>query len=59
MSNETIFIMMAVVLAIFAIVIIAYFALRKRMQSSDVVRIEKLRKGTQEKSCSSEVMYQK
>ena len=59
MSNETIFIMMGVVLAIFAIVIIAYFALRKRMQSSDVVRIEKLRKGTQEKSFSSEVMYQK
>ena len=59
MSNETIFIMMGVVLAIFAIVIIAYFALRKRMQSSDVVRIERLRKGTQEKSFSSEVMYQK
>ena len=29
------------------------------MQSSDVVRIERLRKGTQEKSFSSEVMYQK
>ena len=59
MSNDTIFIMMGVVLGIFAIVIIAYLALRKKMQSSDVVRIEQLRKGTRESNFSKDVMYQK
>ena len=59
MSNQTIFVLMGVVIGVFALVVIAYLFLRKKMQSSDVVRIEKLRKGTQEKSFSSEVMYQK
>ncbi len=59
MSNQTIFILMGAVLAIFAVVVIAYLVLRKKMQSSDVVRIERLRKGTREKTFSSEVMYQK
>ena len=59
MSNETIFTLMGIVIAIFAVVVFAYMFLRKKMQSSDVARIEKLRKGTQEKSFSSEVMYQK
>ena len=59
MSNETIYIFMGIVIAIFAVVVIAYLLLRKKMQSSDVARIERLRKGTQEKTFSSEVMYQK
>ena len=59
MSNETIFTLMGIVIAIFAVVVFAYMFLKKKMQSSDVARIEKLRKGTQEKSFSSEVMYQK
>ncbi len=59
MSNQTIFVLMGVVIGVFALVVIAYLFLRKKMQSSDVVRIERLRKGTQEKSFSSEVMYQK
>ena len=59
MSNDTIFILMGIVIAIFAVVVFAYMFLRKKMQSSDVARIEKLRKGTQEKSFSSEVVYQK
>lgn len=59
MSNETIFVLMGIVIAIFAIVVFAYMILRKKMQSSDVARIEKLRKGTQEKTFSSDVLYQK
>ncbi len=59
MSNQTIFILMGVVLGILLIILIAFFALRKRMQSSDVARIERLRKGTKEKTFSSEVVYQK
>ena len=59
MSNETIFVLMGMVIAIFAIVVFAYMILRKKMQSSDVARIEKLRKGTQEKTFSADVLYQK
>ena len=59
MSNETIFVLMGIVIAIFAIVVFAYMILRKKMQSSDVARIEKLRKGTQEKTFSADVLYQK
>ena len=59
MSNETIFVIMGIILAIFVVVVFAYMVLRKKMQSSDVARIENLRKGTQEKSFSSDVVYQK
>ena len=59
MSNETIFVLMGIVIAIFAIVVFAYMILRKKMQSSDVARIEKLRKGAQEKTFSVDVLYQK
>lgn len=59
MSNETVFMLMGIIIAIFAIVVIAYLIIRKKMQSSDVARIERLRKGTREKGFSSEVMYQK
>ena len=59
MSNETIFVLMGIVIAIFAIVVFAYMILRKKMQSSDVARIENLRKGTQEKTFSADVLYQK
>ena len=59
MSNDAIFMLMGVVLGIFAVVIIAFLFIRKRMQSSDVARTERLRKGTQEKTFSADVMYQK
>ena len=59
MSNETVFMLMGIIISIFAIVVIAYLIIRKKMQSSDVARIERLRKGTREKGFSSEVMYQK
>ena len=44
MSNDAIFMLMGVVLGIFAVVVIAFLFIRKRMQSSDVARIERLRK---------------
>ena len=59
MSNDAIFMLMGVVLGIFAVVVIAFLFIRKRMQSSDVARIERLRKGTQGKTFSADVMYQK
>ncbi len=36
-----------------------YLVLRKKMKNEDVMRIERLRKGTEEKSFSSDVFYQK
>ena len=58
MSNDTIFTLMGVILFLFAVIVVAYLFIRKRLQSSDVARIEKLRRGTQEKNFSSEVIYQ-
>ena len=59
MSNDTIVIIMGIMALLFFIVVVVYLFIRKRLQNSDVARIEKLRKGTREKSFSSEVVYQK
>ena len=40
-------------------VIIMYMIIRKKRQNSDVVRIENLRKGTEQRSFSWDVFYQK
>lgn len=47
------------VFALFAIIVIAYLILRKKMQASGIREIQKLRAGTEEKKFSSEVLYQK
>ena len=44
---------------LFAIIVIAYLMLRKKMNSSGVKEIQQLRAGTKEKKFSSEVLYQK
>ena len=44
---------------IFAIIIVAYLILLKRMQKSDYQQIRKLRQGTESKKFSTEVIYQK
>lgn len=59
MSNNAILAFLGIVLFIFCIIVVAYILLRKRMQNSDVARIESLRKGTKEKNFSSDVLYQK
>ncbi len=59
MSNNTILLLLGIVMFLFFAIVVAYLLLKKRMQSSDVARIESLRKGTQEKSFSSDVLYQK
>jgi len=45
--------------AVFGIIVIAYLILRKKMESSGIKEIQKLRKGTEEKRFSSEILYQK
>ena len=44
---------------IFAIIVIAYFILSRKMQKSDYRQIKKLRQGTERNSFSKDVMYQK
>ena len=43
--------------ALFAIIVIAYFMLRNKMESSDVVQIKQLRQGTKENKFSMEILY--
>ena len=59
MNSDIIKYMMIGVGVLFAVIVIAYVMLRKKMQSSDVVQIKQLRQGTKENKFSMEIMYQK
>ena len=59
MSNDIIMYLLIGVGVLFAIIVIAYLMLRKKMQSSGIREIQKLRAGTQEKKFSKEVIYQR
>lgn len=59
MSSDVILYMLIAVGLLFGIIVIAYMFLRKKLQSSDTVQIQKLREGTKEKSFSMEIVYQK
>ena len=59
MSNDMILYFLVGILALFAIIVVAYLILKKKMESSGVREIQKLRAGTQEKKFSSEILYQK
>ena len=59
MSNQILMYLLIGVGALFAIIVIAYLILRKKMQSSGIREIEQLRAGTKEKKFSSEILYQK
>ena len=45
--------------ALFAIIVVAYLMISKKINNSEAKRIQRLREGTQEKEHSSEVIYQK
>ena len=45
--------------AIFAIIVIAFIAIQKKLNKSDYKQIKQLREGTKESSFSTEVLYQK
>lgn len=59
MSNEILMYLLIGVGAVFAIIVFAYLILRKKMQSSGIQEIQRLRAGTEEKKFSSEILYQK
>ena len=59
MSNDLLKYLLIGVVALFALVVIAYLMLRKKMQSSGIREIQQLRAGTEEKKFTSEILYQK
>lgn len=59
MSNQVIFIIMGVSVALMVVIGIAYYIMNKKMQKSDYKKIQKLQRGTKASAFSSEIMYQK
>ncbi len=57
-SNMLLYVIYAVA-GLFAIVVIVYFILSKKMSKSDYQQIKKLRQGTEKESFSIEILYQK
>jgi len=58
-SNEMLMYMIGITGGVFAILIVAYFLMQKKLNKSDLRRIKQLREGTKEQKMSSEVIYQK
>ena len=59
MSNQVIFIIMGVSVALMVVIGIAYYMMNKKMQKSDYKKIQNLQRGTKASEFSSEIMYQK
>ena len=58
-NNDQLKYMIIGVGAIFAVIVIVYLVLNKKMQKSDYQQIKKLRRGTESNKFSFEVLYQK
>ena len=59
MSNDILMYLLIGVGVLFAVIVIAYLIIRKKLQSSGVREIQKLRAGTEEKKFTNEIIYQK
>ena len=59
MSNDILMYFLIGVVAVFAIIVVAYLIIRKKLNSSGVRETQKLRAGTEEKKFTSEILYQK
>ena len=59
MSNEILMYLLIGIGVIFVVIVIAYLMIRKKLQSSGVREIQKLRAGTEEKKFTKEILYQK
>mgnify|MGYP005773551521 CR=1 FL=1 len=59
MNNNVIMYILTGSIALFLVVIIAYLAIRKKMNTSEARQIQKLREGTEAKSFSTELLFQK
>ena len=59
MSNQSLFILMGIIVAAFAVIVIVYFILAKKMKKSEYKQIQKLQQGTKAGGMSSEILYQR
>ena len=59
MSNDMLLYMIYGIGGIFAVIVVVYFILSKKMQKSEYQQIKKLRQGTERSSFSSDILYQK
>lgn len=59
MSNQMLIYFMGIAIGLFVLIVIAYIILQKKMNKSDMKRIKQLKAGTEGKSFSSDIMYQK
>ena len=59
MSDQVLYSIIGVAGGAFVIVLIAYFILNSRLNKADMKRLKQLRAGTQEKTFSADVAYQK
>ena len=59
MSTQTLMYMIYGVMALFAVIVVAYLILRKKMGKSEYQKIRKLRQGTESSKFSTEILYQK
>ena len=58
-SSKIILYMLIAVGVLLGFIVVAYMVLRKKLQQSDVMQMQKLRAGTQDKTFSLEILYQK
>ena len=59
MSNQFLFIIMGITVAVFALIVVAYVVISKKMQKSEYKRIQELQQGTRAGKFSSEILYQR
>jgi len=59
LSTQLIMYVLYAVIVLFAIIVFAYFILRKKMNKSEYQQIRKLRQGTENSKFSKEILYQK
>lgn len=59
MNNNLIMYILVGSIVLFLLIIIAYLVIRKKMNTSEAKQIQRLRQGTQAKSFSAEVLFQK
>lgn len=59
MDNDMLKYLMFGVVALFVVILLAYLAIRKRLNSAEAKNIRQLREGTQSSNFSSEILYQK
>ena len=59
MSTQTLKYMIFIILGLFAVIVVAYIILEKKMNKSEYRKIQKLKRGTTTNKFSADVLYQK